>query len=74
VTDVFDASTVTETAGGATGRMPLEVLAGELFERACLEGVSLVGPGGCNSGSSRNGTRSRDGADWDRPAGARGAA
>lgn len=43
MTDVIDATTTEESAGRA---VPLEVLAGELFERARAEGVSLVGPGG----------------------------
>jgi hypothetical protein len=50
VTDVFDATTVAEIVGEPAGRVLLGVLAGELFERARLEGVSLVGPGGLLAG------------------------
>jgi hypothetical protein len=50
VTDVFDATTVAEIVGGAAGRVQLGVLAGELFVRARLEGVSLVGPDGLLAG------------------------
>ena len=50
MTDVFDATTMTEIVGGPAGRVPLGVLAGELFERAGLEGVSVVGPDGLLAG------------------------
>ena len=54
MTDVIDATTMTETAGGPTALVPLEVLAGELFERARSEGVSLVGPGGLLGGLTKS--------------------
>ena len=41
---------MTEMVGEPAGRVPLEVLAGELFERARLKGVSLVGPDGLLAG------------------------